>query len=123
MRWRRRPVGRPSTSAGSSPATPPPSGPSRGLAGIGHLEVASGIRRGKGRSMALTDKLRDLDQRLLPGTRNDGEDAEAYLRRVAASRAISPAQAGDVMAALRVYFGGEPGEGEGDAGRGDAAAE
>lgn len=62
--------------------------------------------------MALTDKLRDLDQRLLPGTRDDGEDAETYLRRVAASRAISPAQAGDVMAALRVYFGVEPGAGE-----------
>ena len=68
--------------------------------------------------MALTDKLRDLDQRLLPGTRNDGEDAETYLRRVAASRAISPAQAGDVMAALRVYFGIEPGEDEGGADEG-----
>lgn len=72
--------------------------------------------------MALTDKLRDLDQRLLPGTRNDGEDAETYLRRVAASRAISPAQAGDVMAALRVYFGVEPGEGAGD-GEKDEAGE
>jgi hypothetical protein len=62
--------------------------------------------------MALTDKLRDLDQRLLPGTRNDGEDAETFLRRVAASRAISPAQAGDVMAALRVYFDVQPGAGD-----------
>jgi hypothetical protein len=60
--------------------------------------------------MALTDKLRNLDQKLLPGTRGDEEDAESYLRRVAASRAITPAQAGDVMAALRQYFGVEEGE-------------
>lgn len=73
--------------------------------------------------MALTDKLRDLDQRLLPGTRNDGEDAETYLRRVAASRAISPAQAGDVMAALRVYFGVEAGAGSEEAGESGAAEE
>ena len=65
---------------------------------------------GSGSGMALTDKLRDLDQRLLPGTREQDEDAETYLRRVASSRAISPAQAGDVMAALRVYFGVVPGE-------------
>jgi hypothetical protein len=73
--------------------------------------------------MALTDKLRDLDQRLLPGTRNDGEDAETFLRRVAASRAISPAQAGDVMAALRVYFGVEAGGVEAGGADGAAAAE
>jgi hypothetical protein len=60
--------------------------------------------------MGLTDKLRDLDQRLLPGTREPEEDAEAYLRRVAASRAITPAQAGDVMAALRAHFGVEQGQ-------------
>jgi hypothetical protein len=59
--------------------------------------------------MSLTDKLRDLDQKLLPGTREPDEDAETYLRRVAASRAITPAQAGDVMAALRVYFDVQPG--------------
>jgi hypothetical protein len=68
--------------------------------------------------MALTDKLRDLDQRLLPGTREQDEDAETYLRRVASSRAISPAQAGDVMAALRVYFDVAPGDGDGDADEG-----
>jgi hypothetical protein len=62
--------------------------------------------------MALTDKLRDLDQRLLPGTREQDEDAESYLRRVASSRAITPAQAGDVMAALRVYFDVAPGDGD-----------
>src|SRR4051794_30053177 len=60
--------------------------------------------------MALTDKLRNLDQKLLPGTRGDEEDAESYLRRVAAGRAISPAQAGDVMAALRQYLGVQEGE-------------
>jgi hypothetical protein len=64
--------------------------------------------------MALTDKLRDLDQKLLPGTREPDEDAETYLRRVAAGRAISPAQAGDVMAALRVYFDVQPDAGDGD---------
>src|SRR4051794_33668487 len=60
--------------------------------------------------MALTDRLRSLDQKFLPGTREDDEDAESYLRRVAAGRAISPAQAGDVMAALRQYFGVEEGQ-------------
>ncbi len=60
--------------------------------------------------MPLTDKLRNLDQKFLPGTRADEEDAESYLRRVAAGRAISPAQAGDVMAALRQYFGVQEGE-------------
>src|SRR3954451_16985240 len=60
--------------------------------------------------MALTDRLRSLDQKLLPGTREDDEDAESYLRRVAAGRAISPAQAGDVMAALRQYFRVEEGQ-------------
>jgi hypothetical protein len=73
---------------------------------------------GSGSGMALTDKLRDLDQRLLPGTREQDEDAETYLRRVASSRAISPAQAGDVMAALRVYFDVAPGDGDGDADEG-----
>src|SRR3954454_20537736 len=75
--------------------------------------------------MALTDKLRDLDQRLLPVTRDDGEDAETYLRRGAASRAISPAQAGDVMAALRVYFDVQPdvGDDENDDGSEDGAEE
>src|SRR3954453_8380067 len=67
--------------------------------------------------MALTDKLRNLDQKLLPGTREPDEDAESYLRRVAAGRAVSPAQAGDVMAALRQYFGVE----EGQASNADAA--
>jgi hypothetical protein len=62
--------------------------------------------------MALTDRLRDLDQRLLPGTRETDEDAEAYLRRVASSRAITPAQAGDVMVALRELLGVEPGGGD-----------
>ena len=57
--------------------------------------------------MALTDRLRDLDQRILPGIRGSDEDAEAYLRRVAASRAITPVQAGDVMTALREYLGVE----------------
>src|SRR4051794_734484 len=60
--------------------------------------------------MALTDRLRNLDQKLLPGTREPDEDAESYLRRVAAGRAISPAQAGDVMAALRQYLGVQEGE-------------
>src|SRR3954467_15372510 len=60
--------------------------------------------------MALTDRLRSLDQKILPGTREPDEDAESYLRRVAAGRAISPAQAGDVMAALRQYLGGQEGE-------------
>src|SRR3954471_8920875 len=60
--------------------------------------------------MALTDRLRSLDQKLLPGTREPDEDAESYLRRVAAGRAISPAQAGDVMAALRQYLGVQEGE-------------
>lgn len=59
--------------------------------------------------MALTDKLRNLDQRVLPGTREPDEDAETYLRRVASSRAISPAQSGDVMAALREHLGMEAG--------------
>jgi uncharacterized membrane protein YukC len=73
--------------------------------------------------MALTDRLRDFDQRILPGTREPDEDAETYLRRVASSRVISPAQAGDVMAALRVYFGVQSGaEDENDEGE-DAKAQ
>src|SRR3954454_24672322 len=67
--------------------------------------------------MALTDRLRSLDQKILPGTREPDEDAESYLRRVAAGRAISPAQAGDEMAALRQYLGvqeGEAGDESGD---------
>lgn len=79
--------------------------------------------------MALTDKLRNLDQRVLPGTREPDEDAETYLRRVASSRAISPAQSGDVMAALREHLGveaggaaeGEAEDSEGDEAEGDAA--
>lgn len=71
--------------------------------------------------MALTDKLRNLDQRVLPGTRGPDEDAETYLRRVASSRAISPAQSGDVMVALREYLGVEAGGVEaGGAGADDA---
>ncbi|MDQ1672177.1 MAG: hypothetical protein QOC98_739 [Frankiaceae bacterium] len=58
--------------------------------------------------MALRDKLHALDHNFFPGTRDAEEDAETYLRRVAASRVISPAQAGDVMAALREYLGVEP---------------
>jgi hypothetical protein len=58
--------------------------------------------------MALKDKLHALDHSFFPGTRDDEEDAETYLRRVAASRAISPAQIGDVMTALREYLGVEP---------------
>ena len=72
--------------------------------------------------MALTDKLRNLDQRVLPGTRGPEEDAETYLRRVAASRAISPAQSGDVMVALREYLGVEAG-GADDQAEGDESAE
>jgi hypothetical protein len=64
--------------------------------------------------MGLTDKLRDLDQKFLPGTREPDEDAEAYLRRVAASRAITPAQAGDVMFALREFLGVEPSDAQTD---------
>jgi hypothetical protein len=64
--------------------------------------------------MALTDKLRSLDQRVLPGTREAEEDAETYLRRVAASRAISPAQAGDVMVALREHLGVLPEDSDDD---------
>ncbi len=64
--------------------------------------------------MALRDKLHALDHNFFPGTRDDGEDAETFLRRVAASRAISPAQAGDVMAALREYLGVEPQAGSDD---------
>jgi hypothetical protein len=58
--------------------------------------------------MALRDKLHALDHNFFPGTRDDQEDAETFLRRVAGSRAITPAQAGDVMAALREYLGVEP---------------
>jgi hypothetical protein len=58
--------------------------------------------------MALRDKLHALDHNFFPGTRDAEEDAETFLRRVAASRVISPAQAGDVMAALREYLGVEP---------------
>jgi hypothetical protein len=76
---------------------------------------------GSGSGMALTDKLRDLDQRLLPGTREQDEDAETYLRRVASGRAISPAQAGDVMAALRVYFDVAPDNGDGDDADGESS--
>jgi hypothetical protein len=61
--------------------------------------------------MSLTDKLRSLDQRVLPGTREPEEDAETYLRRVAASRAITPAQFADVMTALREHLQVFPGEG------------
>jgi hypothetical protein len=64
--------------------------------------------------MALRDKLHALDHNFFPGTRDAEEDAETFLRRVAASRAISPAQAGDVMAALREYLGVEPEEEQGD---------
>ena len=60
--------------------------------------------------MALRDKLHALDHNFFPGTRDDQEDAETFLRRVAGSRAITPAQAGDVMAALREYLGVEPNE-------------
>jgi hypothetical protein len=55
--------------------------------------------------MAITEKLRDLDQRILPGTRDPEESAEDYLRRVASGKVISPAQVGDVQAALQELFG------------------
>ncbi|HSP38746.1 MAG TPA: hypothetical protein VLR26_13430 [Frankiaceae bacterium] len=74
--------------------------------------------------MALTDRLRDLDQRILPGTREQEEDAETYLRRVAGSRAISPAQLGDVMTALREHFEVFPDAGsDGDGEQKDEASE
>jgi hypothetical protein len=75
--------------------------------------------------MALTDKLRSLDQRILPGTREPDEDAETYLRRVAQGRAISPAQVGDVMVALQEHLGvggGAPKE-ESDEQQSDSADE
>lgn len=63
--------------------------------------------------MALSDRLRRLDERVFKELRQSGEDAEAYLRRVAASGGIAVRDGNAVHAALREHFAALDAEREG----------
>lgn len=55
--------------------------------------------------MGVRQRLARLDSRVIPGLRQPGEPAEAFLRRTIARRNPSAhATSADVIAALREYF-------------------
>ena len=54
--------------------------------------------------VALSDRLRRLDERVFKELRRTGETAESYLRRVAASGGIAVRDGNAVHAALREHF-------------------
>lgn len=54
--------------------------------------------------VALSDRLRRLDERVFKELRQSDEEAEHYLRRIAASAGIALRDGGAVHAALREHF-------------------